>query len=57
MNTFTIGLESSKIGKPCNKCEKPFEKGDTITTRLTNNRIMKCKTISYHKKCWDKLFI
>lgn len=56
MRTFSIGNESSKIGESCQKCDKPFKKGDTITTRLKNHKIKKCKTIAYHKECWDKYF-
>ena len=55
--TYTIGAESSKINKPCRKCEKLFKVGDLITTRGLNTKRERSTAISYHSNCWEKLFI
>lgn len=37
----------------CKKCGKPLEVGDVVVS----NSKYKCKSLRYHKECYESLFI
>ncbi|MGD0644727.1 MAG: hypothetical protein ABSA75_07470 [Candidatus Bathyarchaeia archaeon] len=48
------GRTKQIIGRPCNRCGKPFVEGDDIESRPSRHGINKK---IYHLACWDGMRI